>query len=252
MLVTAQITDMSVWNMFFTALAKHTDSFDKSLRRLQLDNVWTHATGILFYSELISMPDFRTFLPLANIGYKLQTWNRITSVGQPEPIHVIKGLFMKAAIGVARTKSKQWHRFCRNPYKVEIFHSIPTGDNIESMVWLLACDQSTSQVRHIVDLLFWLNHNREQITWNDRRITKHNMCAFRAYLEGRWVEELFPEHAASVQLCSASPEQLNEAKELSEPFGWPSDETMSWYLNSRWPDFHRMLSKILSLQESAK
>ncbi|KAJ9656677.1 hypothetical protein H2198_004796 [Neophaeococcomyces mojaviensis] len=250
LLVIAQTTDMSVWNAYLKALAKHTNTSNKQLRRLDLESIWTQTTNTLLYLRNTSKPDFTTFDPVMDIGYRLQTWARRNIEPAPWPVRIMKRLFIQAATGTERPDPKNWHSFCRKAEKVEVLHSVPRGDNVESMVWLLASGNAQDQVSDILDLLFWLNKNRDQITSNGRHITKHNMCAFRAYLEGWWAEELFPSEAEPVEFVSASPEQLEEARGLAQPFGWPSDETVLWYLRSRRAGFQRLLTKLKLLQDS--
>jgi len=65
-----------------------------------------------------------------------------------------------------------------------VLHSIPTGDAIEAMVWILGSACTGTAMDDILCLLKWVHHHRGQINAAGHCISAHNLAAFRAFLEG--------------------------------------------------------------------
>lgn len=220
--------DHRVWNSYFQAWSSHVDRSRKDVARLSTYQLWplVYRAVRTFQFRGINTTFFtlRAILPVAQnaaLNY------RIIDSGTEHPLPVIKQLFLKAAYGpdVQVAARMQWHKILRTA-KTEALHSLPLGDDIEAMIWLLASPTNASHIEDVLALLYWLNRHQEEIVADTRRVSKHNLCAFRIVLEGLWLDRELRDMGVVKGLDH---EQHKEYNLMKRKHAWPSDETILWY-----------------------
>lgn len=222
-------SDHRVWNLYFQAWSTHVDRSKKDVARLSTYQLWPLVFRAIraFQAREINTTFFtlRAILPVAQnaaLNY------RIIESSAQQPLAVVKQLFVKAAYGPdfrIPAKSK-WCQILRIA-KVEVLHSLPLGDDIEAMVWLLTNPTNFSHVEDVLSLLYWLNRHLEKDFADTRRISKHNLCAFRIVLEGLWIDE---ELRSMGVVKVLNEDQRKSYAMLQRSHAWPSDETILWYM----------------------
>ncbi|KAK5075129.1 hypothetical protein LTR64_001334 [Lithohypha guttulata] len=220
------IREPSIWNAYFAALFQHAhDKFD-SFRKLQLTTIWMRACQALC-SVWHTVPlNYMTFESVAHLAFVTETMSKATQLADaptdPGRLMISKKMFMVAASGSSRRE------FCSFTASTNILHSVPRGDAIEAMVWVLATAQNSSSVDDMVQLLRWTRHHLEQIKLHGHGLSKHNLAAFKTFLTGVWAlkdEDLFDE------VYVATEEQMQEVEQLAGDMGgWPDDEYIATYM----------------------
>ncbi len=127
-----------------------------------------------------------------------------------------------------------------------VLRSIPTGDAIEAMVWVLGSACTENMVDDILALLHWVRRHQKQIIASGHRISVHNSAAFRAFLEGSWADaEIWQNLEERVTVVDS--EQRAGAQRIIEALGtWPDDQYMQRYMLALDGKFKRVRNKYKS------
>ncbi|KAK5957820.1 hypothetical protein OHC33_001009 [Knufia fluminis] len=226
-----RVQQVSIWNAYFHSLNLHTLSHSRNCHKESLHAVWALACDIVSNIANRKPINFITFTQVASIAFRMGSSVRvgIPETTRDDPITVAKKLFQRA-VSTSGDYSRvdlpdQWRRFCTNRRHTKVLHSVPSGDAIEAMVWVLACGTDAQQ--DIRALLKWVRKHHERITASGHRFSAHNIAAFRVFLEGMWADE---------EILETWKEQLTikqrlEAQRMLKELGtWPEETYMKNYL----------------------
>lgn len=236
-LKSAGVRDLATWNVFFNAIFLHSHGTAATFRRLYVSEAWNVACHAL--SDLwTNVPlNFATFEPIAQLAFTVLTAQKLSEL-HFHPVKTTKRLFTIAATGSNAVTEQDFDNLSRNP---SMLHSIPTGDSIEAMAWVLGTSHHRTALDDIVTLLYWVHAHKDTILGSGQRITRHNLGVFRFFFEGMWVTK---ELECLDDVRTLAQEKHAEMQRLLKEIGpWPDDGFMKTYLA-------RNSSKVKRVQDS--
>lgn len=223
--------EVAVWNAYLTGLTLHVDDSSTDLRRMHLVNALGPISDALVQILQRTQPNFNTL----RIVYPSAQAHNIS-------VERIQELFIAACCGQSTDLPSTWWEFCQR--RIRNFHAFPSGDDIASMVWVLGSESSTKSGA-ISALLRWVHLHKSQLLEAGVRLSKHNLAAFRLFLEQEWVHQAFEERA---HLQGLSATRTSKAHDLligiADGVVYPDDEYMLKYLHLTAHTRHRLELKI--------
>jgi len=250
LLESMNVQQVSIWNEYLHSLELHVRSQQPYYHKDGLPAIWALVCDAVSKIHERVPVNFNTFTHVATVAFRMESSSRVGNFHAPsdDPATVAKRLFQRAASTDSNTRRvdlpSQWQRFCTTQRKARFLHSVPTGDAVEAMVWVLACTEDAT--KDILALLQWARHHHVLITASGHHFSAHNLAAFRAFLEGSWADDEIWETLRDGETIMDS-EQRVEAQRMIEELGcWPDDHYMERYLFGLSNKFTRVRNKYRS------
>lgn len=245
--------EVLIWNEYFRSLRRHLRSQQPPYHKDGLPMIYKLVSDtVAKIYEAVPM-NFTTFTYIATIAFKKQTSINVEyfDTTSDDPVFMTKQLFERVACGHSNViRLNQWQTFCTTQREAMVLRSIPTGDAIEAMVWVLGSACTENMVDDILALLHWVRRHQKQIIASGHRISVHNSAAFRAFLEGSWADaEIWQNLEERVTVVDS--EQRAGAQRIIEALGtWPDDQYMQRYMLALDGKFKRVRNKYKSSMRS--
>lgn len=230
-----RLRDVSVLNVYLYSLTCHVGPQQLPFATHHKDPVsaiWILACQAISKITRATPVDFTTFTHAAMIAYSVESssWDGAEhprdALEEP-PTLVAKKLFQAAAWEFNTRQPESWQAWCRTD---RTMRSLPPGDAIADMVWVLGSTHGFKVAGDVLALLHWVRYHHAQIITAGHRITKHNLAVFRFFLEARWADE---EDWQTLQEGSQfmNSTQRQELESIAEGLGaWPDDRYMERYM----------------------
>ncbi|KAK5092265.1 hypothetical protein LTR70_001926 [Exophiala xenobiotica] len=225
--------EVSLWNAYLGSLTLHRDT--RILARMNhhrepLLHIWGLASQATSRMRKTTTPiNFMTFMHVATIAFEMASSDSLDPRSvQGAPTKLAKKLFQEAALNRPLGPAR-WQEFCKWD---DTMCSIPTGDAIESMVWILGVGSahSSTMIGDVLSLLHWVRCRHTQIFTAGYHVTVHNLATFRLFLEASWAgEEDWQTLEEGIHFMSSM--QRQELRSIVEGVeGWPDDQYMERYM----------------------
>ena len=246
-----KLRELTIWNEYLYSLTWHlgqTHGRNARHHRELLPVLWRLVVESISLMCRAVPLDFRAFTYIATIAFRCETSPFFSQAQLPAeaPSTVAGRLFQQAARPSTSSLETSWRNFCAIQLDASMMHSIPDGDAIESMVWILGSTLASDMVGSILSLLQWVRLHQELIAAEGYRITKHNLAAFRLFLEGSWAdEEARPKLIEGSHIANATQRQeiLSIIGQLE---AWPDEQYMEQYRLIQKGDIRKIGTKFKS------
>lgn len=232
-------------NAYLTGLAAHLNADNKSYHRLHSLRILEMIRDVLEEYQQTMAPTFAIVSTAISVALTHEF-----------PIDRVKQLFTAAASGSAGVQSPtSWSDFCK-PSSRNFKGQLPSGDDIEGMVWILGSQDSTNGFSNAKDeiLLFLelIYARREQFSRVGVKMSRHNLAVFRLFLDDYWLQQGFDKsHGRETHSSDPGRQLHNILHALTDGGPYPDDEYMLKYLEFNTQRRNRVQMKVLQAKSKA-